>query len=62
MFQHPCAMQHSHANDSASFEIVVDESVNDYETIALENAELSKEKHSKEIFKGKTKSKIKKKK
>ena len=42
MFQHPCAMQHSHANDSASFEIVVDESVNDYETIALENAELHK--------------------
>ena len=55
-------MQHSHANDSASFEIVVDESVNDYETIALENAELHEWKSIKGIFKGKTKSKIRKKK
>ena len=40
----------------------MDESVYDYETIALENAELSKEKSIKGIFKGKTKSKIRKKK
>ena len=55
-------MQHSHANDSASFEIVVDESVYDYETIALENAELHEWKSIKGIFKDKTKSKIRKKK